>query len=50
MTGPGFFPELQSRVARVTAAEVSDVARRRLLAANRTVGWFQPQPAPERQP
>ena len=50
VTGPGFFDRLQSRVARVTAAEVSEVARRRLLAANRTVGWFQPQPAPERQP
>ena len=35
--------------ARVTAAEVSDVARRRLPAANRTVGWFQPSWT-ERQP
>ncbi len=49
MTGPGFFNELQSRVARVTAAEVSEAARQRLLAANRTVGWFQPQPARESQ-
>ena len=48
-TGPGFFNELQSRVARVTAAEVSEAARRRLLPANRTVGWFQPQAAPESQ-
>jgi zinc protease len=50
VTGPGFFDRLQSSVARVTAAEVSEVARRRLLAANRTVGWFQPHLAPERQP
>ncbi len=49
VTGPGFFNELQSRVARVTAAEVSEAARRRLLPANRTVGWFQPQVAPESQ-
>ena len=31
VTGPGYFDELKARVARVTAAEVSDVARRRLL-------------------
>ena len=42
VTGPGFFPEIQSRVDRVTAAEVSEVARRRLAAAVRTVGWFKP--------
>jgi zinc protease len=42
VTGPGFFDALQSRVARVTANEVSDVARRRLLPSTRTVGWFQP--------
>ena len=47
VTGPGYFDELQSRVARVTAAEVSDVARRRLLPSNRTVGWFQPVPKAE---
>jgi zinc protease len=41
VTGPEFFGELQSRAARVTADEVSDVARRRLLPSNRTVGWFQ---------
>jgi zinc protease len=49
VTGPGYFDELQSRVARVTAAEVSDVARRRLLPSNRTVGWFQPVPKAEPQ-
>jgi zinc protease len=43
VTGPGYFDNLQARVARVTAAEVSEVARRRLDATNRTVGWFQPQ-------
>jgi zinc protease len=42
VTGPGFFPELQSRVDRVTADEVSEVARRRLASTARTVGWFQP--------
>jgi zinc protease len=49
VTGPGYFDELQSRVARVTAAEVSEVARRRLLPSSRTVGWFQPAPKAERQ-
>jgi zinc protease len=43
VTGPGFLDEVQSRVAAVTASEVSDAARRRLSATNRTVGWFQPQ-------
>jgi zinc protease len=42
VTGPGFFTELQSRVASVTAADVSEVARTRLAAAARTVGWFRP--------
>jgi zinc protease len=46
VTGPGFLVDLQSRVARVTAAEVSDVARRRLSAASRTVGWFKPVGSP----
>jgi zinc protease len=43
VTGPGFFDMVHSRVAKVTAADVSDVARRRLRAQNRTVGWFQPE-------
>jgi zinc protease len=47
VTGQGFFPELHSRVDRVTAEEVSSVARRRLAAAARTIGWFRPA---ERQP
>jgi zinc protease len=42
VTGPGFFPELQHMVDRVTAEQVSDVARRRLSSASRTVGWFRP--------
>ena len=42
VTGPGFFTELQSHVARVTADQVSEVARRRLASTARTVGWFKP--------
>jgi zinc protease len=43
VTGSGFLEQVQARLAGVTASEVSDVARRRLSAVNRTVGWFQPQ-------
>jgi zinc protease len=46
VTGPGFYSELQARVNRVTAGDVSEVARRRLAAANRTVGWFRPVEEP----
>jgi zinc protease len=42
VTGPGYFPELQSRVDRVTAEQVSAVARSRLVSRARTVGWFTP--------
>jgi zinc protease len=42
VTGPDFFPELQSRIAAVSLDQVWDVARRRLGAASRTVGWFRP--------
>jgi zinc protease len=42
VTGPGFFPELQHMVDRVTSEQVSDVARRRLSSVSRTVGWFRP--------
>jgi predicted Zn-dependent peptidase len=42
VTGPGFFPELLARVDRVTAEQVSGVARARLTATARTVGWFNP--------
>jgi zinc protease len=44
VTGPGFFEDMQARVAAVTPTEVAAVARRRLLPAHRTVGWFQPLP------
>jgi zinc protease len=43
VAGPGFFPRLQPCIEAVTAEQVWDVARRRLGAATRTVGWFQPQ-------
>ncbi len=46
VTGPGFFADMQSRVEKVTATDVAGVARRRLLPANRTVGWFQPASIP----
>ncbi len=42
VTGPGVLPDLQAGVDRVRAADVSNVAARRLAATNRTVGWFQP--------
>jgi zinc protease len=42
VTGPGFFPTLRAKVESVTAEQVSDVARRRLSATSRTVGWFKP--------
>jgi zinc protease len=34
---------LESRIASVTVEQVAEVAARRLSAANRTVGWFEPQ-------
>ena len=42
VTGPGYFEELGSRVLAVTAAQVADVAARRLSSERRTVGWFRP--------
>ena len=42
VTGPGFFETLASRVLAVTPAQVADVAARRLVAEQRTVGWFRP--------
>jgi zinc protease len=42
VTGPGFLPDLQSKVDAVTAEQVTDVARRRLAAMTRTTGWFKP--------
>jgi zinc protease len=43
VTGPGFFPRLQPCIDAVTPEQVWDVARRRLGASTRTVGWFRPQ-------
>jgi zinc protease len=40
--GSGYFDELDTRVQAVTAAQVADVAARRLSADLRTVGWFRP--------
>ena len=42
VAGPGYFDELNSRVQAVTAAQVADVAARRLTKEARTVGWFRP--------
>jgi zinc protease len=42
VTGPGFFETLTSRVLEVTAAQVADVAARRLAPEKRTIGWFRP--------
>ena len=43
IAGPGYLDELAPRLQAVTAAQVSDVAVRRLAADRRTVGWFRPQ-------
>jgi zinc protease len=42
VAGPGFLDRVRPGVDRVTAAEVHDVARRRLAREARTIGWFQP--------
>jgi zinc protease len=42
VVGPDFFASMQPQIDAVTAEQVWDVARRRLGAANRTVGWFKP--------
>ena len=42
VAGPGVFAEVQHRIQSVTAAQVSEVARRRLEGSQRTVGWFRP--------
>ena len=42
VTGPGFFEAFTSRVLEVTAAQVADVAARRLAPDKRTIGWFRP--------
>ena len=42
IAGPDYLGALQERIDAVTAAQVWDVAKRRLDASSRTVGWFQP--------
>jgi zinc protease len=42
VAGPDYLAALQGRIEAVTAEEVWDAARRRLGAANRTIGWFKP--------
>jgi zinc protease len=42
VTGPGFYPRVQACIDAVVPEQVWDVARRRLSATRRTVGWFQP--------
>jgi zinc protease len=42
VTGPGFLPDVQTKVDAVTADQVSEMARRRLAPVSRTVGWFRP--------
>jgi zinc protease len=45
VAGPGYIDDLEFRIASVTPDQVREVARRRLNAANRTVGWYRPVPA-----
>ena len=42
VTGPGFFEEMPSRLASVTAADVAAAAARYLNRERRTTGWFRP--------
>ena len=42
VTTPDYFERLNERISAVTAAEVSEVAARRLRATSRTIGWFRP--------
>jgi zinc protease len=42
IVGPGYLDAVRSRVASVTAAQVADVAARRLAPEARTIGWFRP--------
>jgi zinc protease len=42
VTGPGYYQDLGTRLAAVTAAQVTEVAARRLARERRTVGWFRP--------
>ena len=40
------FRNVRDRIAQVTPAQVNDVARDCLRAANQTIGWFVPLPLP----
>jgi zinc protease len=42
VVGPGYLDRIAARVEDVTAAQVAEVASRRLAADTRTVGWFRP--------
>jgi len=42
VAGAGYFDTLASRVRDVNAAQVAEVAARRLVAEKRTIGWFRP--------
>jgi zinc protease len=42
VVGPGYLDTIAERVQAVTAAQVADVAARRLAPELRTVGWFRP--------
>jgi zinc protease len=48
VAGPAYLPALGERIDAVTAEQVWDVARRRLGASTRTVGWFRPVGLPPR--
>jgi zinc protease len=50
VAGQGFLASLQERIDAVPAEQVWDVARRRLGATTRTVGWFKPLPGSRRDP
>ena len=42
IAGPGYLDAIAERVAAVTAADVAQVAARRLVPEARTIGWFRP--------
>jgi predicted Zn-dependent peptidase len=42
VAGPGAFADVHRRIQLVTAEQVFEVAKRRLAASQRTVGWFRP--------
>jgi predicted Zn-dependent peptidase len=41
---PEMFSSAPSSIAAVTAEDVAKAARQVLVPANRTIGWFEPQP------